>query len=124
MIHAFQLLFVDCNYPKAFVWWIGGHAVMFYFLFSQFYNETYKDDKKSKKIKKTKDVRSDSIDSQCSSIDDESKYNVGICFTTQTSLYDDSDKVRKIKKSYKVPEENNSLRNRVFINSTISTAES
>lgn len=41
MIHAFQLLFNDCNYPKAFVWWIGLHAVMFYFLFSNFYKETY-----------------------------------------------------------------------------------
>jgi len=42
MIHAFQLLFIDCNYPKAFVWWIGMHAVMFYFLFRNFYNKTYK----------------------------------------------------------------------------------
>lgn len=23
MVHAFQLLFIDCNYPRAFVWWIG-----------------------------------------------------------------------------------------------------
>ncbi|XP_049781491.1 elongation of very long chain fatty acids protein AAEL008004 isoform X1 [Schistocerca nitens] len=42
MVHAFQLLFIDCNYPKAFVWWIGMHAVMFYFLFSNFYNQAYK----------------------------------------------------------------------------------
>jgi len=42
MIHAFQLLFIDCNYPKAFVWWIGLHAVMFYFLFSDFYKQAYK----------------------------------------------------------------------------------
>jgi hypothetical protein len=41
MIHAFQLLFIDCNYPKAFVWWIGLHAVMFYFLFSDFYKQAY-----------------------------------------------------------------------------------
>ncbi|KAK6639768.1 hypothetical protein RUM43_008043 [Polyplax serrata] len=41
MVHAFQLLFIDCNYPKAFVWWIGMHAVMFYFLFNQFYKESY-----------------------------------------------------------------------------------
>uniref|UniRef100_A0A8D9BTW9 Elongation of very long chain fatty acids protein n=1 Tax=Cacopsylla melanoneura TaxID=428564 RepID=A0A8D9BTW9_9HEMI len=41
MIHAFQLFFIDCNYPKAFAWWIGGHAVMFYFLFSNFYKQTY-----------------------------------------------------------------------------------
>ena len=42
MIHAFQLLFIDCNYPKAFVWWIGLHAVMFYFLFADFYKQAYK----------------------------------------------------------------------------------
>lgn len=42
MVHAFQLLFIDCNYPKAFVWWIGLHAFMFYFLFKDFYNEAYK----------------------------------------------------------------------------------
>jgi hypothetical protein len=42
MVHAFQLLFIDCNYPKAFVWWIGLHAVMFYFLFSDFYKQAYK----------------------------------------------------------------------------------
>nr|CAH7747780.1 unnamed protein product [Callosobruchus chinensis] len=49
MVHAFQLLFIDCDYPKAFVWWIGMHAVMFYFLFSNFYKQTYhKKDKKGK----------------------------------------------------------------------------
>lgn len=42
MVHAFQLLFIDCNYPKAFVWWIGMHAVMFFFLFNEFYKSTYK----------------------------------------------------------------------------------
>ncbi|XP_076164233.1 very long chain fatty acid elongase AAEL008004 [Ptiloglossa arizonensis] len=42
MVHAFQLLFIDCNYPKAFVWWIGLHAIMFYFLFREFYFEAYK----------------------------------------------------------------------------------
>ncbi|XP_059485192.1 elongation of very long chain fatty acids protein AAEL008004-like isoform X2 [Neocloeon triangulifer] len=43
MTHAFQLLFVECNYPRAFVWWIGMHAVMFFFLFSEFYKQTYND---------------------------------------------------------------------------------
>jgi hypothetical protein len=42
MVHAFQLLFVECNYPKAFVWWIGMHAVMFFFLFKEFYRQSYK----------------------------------------------------------------------------------
>lgn len=50
MIHAFQLLFIDCDYPKAFVWWIGMHAVMFYFLFSDFYKQAYnkKQERKAK----------------------------------------------------------------------------
>ena len=41
MVHAFQLFFTDCDYPKAFCWWIGMHAVMFYFLFSDFYKQNY-----------------------------------------------------------------------------------
>ncbi|KAK9871683.1 hypothetical protein WA026_014132 [Henosepilachna vigintioctopunctata] len=41
MAHAFQLLFIDCNYPRAFVWWIGMHAVMFFFLFKEFYKNAY-----------------------------------------------------------------------------------
>lgn len=45
MIHAFQLLFIECNYPKAFAWWIGMHAVMFYFLFRKFYIKSYKQKK-------------------------------------------------------------------------------
>ncbi|XP_065331909.1 very long chain fatty acid elongase AAEL008004-like [Cloeon dipterum] len=46
MTHAFQLLFVECNYPRAFVWWIGMHAVMFFFLFSEFYKQTYNHSKR------------------------------------------------------------------------------
>lgn len=46
MVHAFQLLFTDCNYPRAFVWWIGMHAVMFFFLFKEFYTSTYSNLKK------------------------------------------------------------------------------
>ncbi|KAL3269872.1 hypothetical protein HHI36_008929 [Cryptolaemus montrouzieri] len=49
MVHAFQLLFIDCNYPRAFVWWIGMHAVMFFFLFKEFYNQTYHRQQKAKK---------------------------------------------------------------------------
>ncbi|XP_075236419.1 very long chain fatty acid elongase AAEL008004-like isoform X2 [Lycorma delicatula] len=49
MVHAFQLLFIDCNYPRAFVWWIGLHAVMFFFLFKEFYNQQYNKPKKEKK---------------------------------------------------------------------------
>ncbi|XP_043518943.1 elongation of very long chain fatty acids protein AAEL008004 isoform X3 [Frieseomelitta varia] len=46
MIHAFQLLFIDCNYPKAFVWWIGLHATMFFFLFNEFYQQCYQQKRK------------------------------------------------------------------------------
>ncbi|KAK7790394.1 hypothetical protein R5R35_012390 [Gryllus longicercus] len=52
MVHAFQLLFIDCNYPRAFVWWIGLHAVMFYFLFSDFYKQAY-----TKSVSKQKGVK-------------------------------------------------------------------
>ncbi|KAG8252572.1 elongation of very long chain fatty acids protein-like [Homalodisca vitripennis] len=58
MLHAFQLLFIDCNYPKAFVWWIGLHAVMFYFLFADFYKQAYKkrDEKIKAQLKKNEDA--------------------------------------------------------------------
>lgn len=40
--HAFQLLFInDCGFPKIFAWWIGSHGVLFWFLFSNFYEKTY-----------------------------------------------------------------------------------
>lgn len=54
MIHAFQLLFIECNYPKAFVWWIGLHAVMFLFLFNEFYKQSYIDKKAHKQAKEAK----------------------------------------------------------------------
>lgn len=41
-VHSFQLLFrTDCNYPRGFMWWIGFHAVMFWFLFADFYKNAY-----------------------------------------------------------------------------------
>lgn len=52
MLHAFQLLFIDCNYPKAFVWWIGMHAIMFFFLFKEFYKQSYRASKVSRSEKK------------------------------------------------------------------------
>jgi elongation of very long chain fatty acids protein 7 len=43
MVHAFQLLFSNpCGYSVAFVTFIGLHAVMFYFLFKDFYDQAYK----------------------------------------------------------------------------------
>lgn len=43
MVHAFQLfLWNPCHYPIIFSWWIGLHAVGFFFLFKKFYKQTYK----------------------------------------------------------------------------------
>lgn len=39
--HQFQTLFTDCNYPKVFMIWIGLHGVLFLFLFSDFYKNSY-----------------------------------------------------------------------------------
>ncbi|XP_063621360.1 very long chain fatty acid elongase AAEL008004 isoform X2 [Cydia splendana] len=50
MVHAFQLLFIDCDYPRAFVWWIGMHAVMFFFLFKDFYNQSYGNRRSKQKV--------------------------------------------------------------------------
>jgi hypothetical protein len=42
MTHAFQLFFSNpCNYPIEFAYWIGAHAVMFFFLFRNFYKQAY-----------------------------------------------------------------------------------
>ncbi|XP_016772517.1 elongation of very long chain fatty acids protein AAEL008004 isoform X4 [Apis mellifera] len=59
MIHAFQLLFIDCNYPKAFVWWIGLHATMFFFLFNEFYQQSYQQKKKRKQQTITNGMKKD-----------------------------------------------------------------
>lgn len=56
ILHAFQLLFIECDYPKIFVWWIGMHAIMFYFLFRNFYNQTY-EKKKSSPMALKKEIR-------------------------------------------------------------------
>lgn len=56
ILHAFQLLFIECDYPKIFVWWIGMHAIMFYFLFRNFYNQTY-EKKKSSTMALKKEIR-------------------------------------------------------------------
>lgn len=40
-IHCFQLIFVECNFPIAFCWWIGGHELVFLFLFLNFYKQSY-----------------------------------------------------------------------------------
>lgn len=40
-VHSFQLLFRDCDYPIEFVYWIGSHAILFWFLFWDFFKKTY-----------------------------------------------------------------------------------
>ncbi|KAG5314220.1 ELVL1 protein, partial [Acromyrmex insinuator] len=61
MIHAFQLLFIDCNYPKAFVWLIGMHAIIFYSLFRNFYNEAYKKKNLKNAVGKQKDEKEQNV---------------------------------------------------------------
>lgn len=61
MVHAFQLLFIDCNYPRAFVWWIGMHAVMFFFLFNEFYKSTYKYKERRALEKKLKEMEREAL---------------------------------------------------------------
>ena len=40
-VHSFQLLFRECNYPKGFMFFIGFHAVLFWFLFYDFFYNSY-----------------------------------------------------------------------------------
>jgi steroid 5-alpha reductase family enzyme len=41
-IHAIQLYFIDCNYPKWCVWIVSLHVVIFLFMFADFYKQAYK----------------------------------------------------------------------------------
>lgn len=50
-VHQFQLLFIECDYPKSFTFWIGMHGVLFLFLFSNFYKEKYVEMDSRKKLK-------------------------------------------------------------------------
>lgn len=40
-VHSFQLLFRKCSYPTAGFWYIGAHGVLYFILFSNFYNKEY-----------------------------------------------------------------------------------
>ncbi|KAK3599820.1 hypothetical protein CHS0354_022386 [Potamilus streckersoni] len=42
VIHSSQLLFIDCQYPIIFVYWIGLYAFIFLILFADFYRKSYK----------------------------------------------------------------------------------
>lgn len=41
-VHSAQLLFIECDYPILFVYWIGLYAVIFLVMFAHFYIKTYK----------------------------------------------------------------------------------
>ncbi|EEB19473.1 elongation of very long chain fatty acids protein, putative [Pediculus humanus corporis] len=76
MIHAFQLLFIECNYPQAFVWWIGLHAIMFYFLFADFYKQAYLKKERAKKIANEKKKSEDEKDVKTNGVVHSSRKNV------------------------------------------------
>jgi elongation of very long chain fatty acids protein 7 len=42
IIHSFQVLFIECNYPKVLSVFIGLHALFFFKAFKTFYDEEYK----------------------------------------------------------------------------------
>ena len=41
-IHSSQLLFIDCDYPMMFAYWIGLYAIVFLVLFANFYVQAYR----------------------------------------------------------------------------------
>ena len=42
MVHGFQVAFYnDCDFPWQFSWYIAAHALLFFFLFSEFYIRSY-----------------------------------------------------------------------------------
>ncbi|GBN44447.1 Elongation of very long chain fatty acids protein AAEL008004 [Araneus ventricosus] len=54
--HAFQLLFINCNYPRGFMYWIGFHAVLFWFLFAEFYKNAYQKKRAERAALKAKET--------------------------------------------------------------------
>lgn len=41
LLHSMQLLFIKCNYPILFVYWVGLYAFIFMILFFNFYIQQY-----------------------------------------------------------------------------------
>lgn len=41
IVHAFQLFFIDCDYPNALGYFIGCHAIGFFILFAHYFKHTY-----------------------------------------------------------------------------------
>ncbi|BFZ17105.1 hypothetical protein BsWGS_20144 [Bradybaena similaris] len=54
MAHSSQLLFMECNYPKFFVFWIGLYALIFLIMFANFYIQAYLVPKSVESSEKTK----------------------------------------------------------------------
>lgn len=122
MTHGLQLAFIECDYPKGFVWFIGGHAMFFFILFANFYKKAYR-------IKYAKKLEVNSTNKSQS-------YLKHICFPNQSQLYDEFDQKNNNLANYSDISENNMniksmkttqgyyctntndliMRNRVFLN--------
>ncbi|XP_072019478.1 very long chain fatty acid elongase 7-like [Amphiura filiformis] len=48
MVHCGQLLFIECSYPKVFVWIIGSYGFIFFWMFLHFYIQSYSKGAKAK----------------------------------------------------------------------------
>ncbi|XP_034242770.1 elongation of very long chain fatty acids protein AAEL008004-like [Thrips palmi] len=108
MIHSFQLLFIECDYPKAFCGWIGMHAVMFYFLFSDYYKQEY-----LKKEARRKAVNDKKAEDEALKAAAEAQLSDG---ATGNGLYQDPGKLMQA--SYVDPNApDNALRQRAFVTS-------
>jgi elongation of very long chain fatty acids protein 7 len=81
MSHQFQLLFIECNYPRGFMIWIGLHGVLFLGLFSDFYKSKYTSGKRKNSGKKVQN------DGACMPIldDNDSARHNGVC--SYTTIY-------------------------------------
>ncbi|KAK3913334.1 Elongation of very long chain fatty acids protein [Frankliniella fusca] len=107
-VHAFQLFFIDCDYPKAFCGWIGMHAVMFYFLFSDYYKQEYNKKEARRKAAEEKKL---SDAAAIKAADAAAKLTAG---TTANGLYQDPGKLMQA--SYVDPNApGDALRQRAFV---------
>jgi len=99
MVHAFQLFFWNpCQYPIAFAWWIGLHAVMFFFLFRNFFKQAYQ---KKKERAESRLIESQEVNNNTSVAEKEDNNK------SKTPLYHS---MGRLEDSYE-------LRNRVFVGS-------
>lgn len=67
MSHQFQLLFIECDYPRTFMIWIGLHGVLFLGLFSDFYKTKYSSNRSKVKL---------SNNGTCMPVLDDNKYKI------------------------------------------------